>query len=144
MRLPAEMCVCYCGTAKHFALQCPYVYLNLITRGYNMTLRFPFALSQMCRLLQAVVQQKTKNFEETEQYHNHQQAIQTVEDIQRSSYHRSPTVEDDFSLRMAIPKQVTLDVSPVQTPTNFRAALPIKEGLVEKKGHSVAFLMWPK
>ena len=97
----------------------------------------------MCRLLQAVVQRRTRNFEESEQYL--QQELRTVDDT--VTYRKSTPMEDGYSAQIhvsSVPKRVTLDVTPAQTPANLEPALPIMEGLVEKKGHSVAFLMWPK
>ena len=35
-------------------------------------------------------------------------------------------------------------ISAKQSPADLGPGVPIKEGLVEKKGHSAAFLMWPK
>ena len=110
----------------------------------------------MCRLLQAVVGQKTERpqYEESLQYQDHWQETESVEQVPESSNHLESRTykEEDYSPQLSqtiVPKRVRLTSSLVNLPcatgsTKFGPGIPIKEGLVEKKGHSVAFLMWPK
>ena len=110
----------------------------------------------MCRLLQAVVHQKTEtfNFEESLHYHEHRQEPESVEKVPESSNYplEKEIYKDDNYAQQHIPsrtiKRVRLtplvDLPSTKTPSSLGTGKPIKEGLVEKKGHSVAFLMWPK
>ena len=104
----------------------------------------------MCRLLEAVVQQRA-NFEEPVQHHELEQEPRNMEQKEINKY--SGYVDESCTTQQSATgstKRVTLmpsslmDISATQTPTDLGPGLPIKEGLVEKKGHSVAFLMWPK
>ena len=111
----------------------------------------------MCRLLQAVVRQKAENFnfEESLHYHEYRQEPESVEEVPESSnYPQEKEIykKDDY-VQQHIPsraiKRVKLipslvDLLSTKTPRSLGTGKPIKEGLVEKKGHSVAFLMWPK
>ena len=107
----------------------------------------------MCRLLQAVVHQKAGKYEESVQYHEHSEPVEEVPEIS-SCLGETTYKRDDYSPQLVpssvtkrvrlTPSLVDLHVSSTQSPTNLGPGKPIKEGLVEKKGHSVAFLMWPK
>ena len=111
----------------------------------------------MCRLLQAVVRQKAENFdfEESLHYHEHRQEPESVEEVPESSNYlveKRVAKEDNFAAQH-IPSGTTkrvrltpslVDLPSTKGPSNLGPGKPIKEGLVEKKGHSVAFLMWPK
>lgn len=110
----------------------------------------------MCRLLQAIVQQKTENFEESSHFHEFELESKSMDEVQENiSYQEDERLsrEKGYTLQQAsspVPKRVTMvpptlaDITPTQSPVDLGPGLPIKEGLVEKKGHSVAFLMWPK
>ena len=109
-----------------------------------------FCLLQMCRLLEAIVHQRANGFEESVQYHELQQEQKPTREQENSGY---PLFTESNVTQLAPagkPKRVTLmpsslkDVSTPKSPTDLGPGVPIKEGLVEKKGHSVAFLMWPK
>ena len=108
----------------------------------------------MCRLLQAVVRQKSENLEESFQFDEHRQESESVVDVpETSSYQEKRVYKKDNYAPQHVPggiiKRVRLtpslvDLPSTNSPTNLGPGKPIKEGLVEKKGHSVAFLMWPK
>ena len=110
----------------------------------------------MCRLLQAIVRQKTENFnfEESLQYDEHRQESESLEEVpETTSYLEKRVYNKDNYAPQHVPSDVTkrvrltpslVNLPTTNSPTNFGPGKPIKEGLVEKKGHSVAFLMWPK
>ncbi len=111
----------------------------------------------MCRLLQAVVRQKVENFNFEESLHYHRQEHESIEEVPESSVYpleKEIYREDNYATQhipsgatkrvRLTPSLVDLRVPSTKTPSNLGTGKPIKEGLVEKRGHSVAFLMWPK
>lgn len=105
----------------------------------------------MCRLLEALVNQTTNGFEETIQYREDKQESETLVEQSNSIYQeeKSPTEKPQVSVppsnkRVKLMPSSLVGISAKQSPADLGPGIPIKEGLVEKKGHSVAFLMWPK
>lgn len=111
----------------------------------------------MCRLLQAVVCQKAENFnfEESLHYPEHRQEPKSLEEVPGSSNYlpEKRVYKEDHYASQHTPSVTTkrvrltpslVDLQSTKAPSNLGPGKPIKEGLVEKKGHSVAFLMWPK
>lgn len=101
----------------------------------------------MCRLLETIVNQTTNNLEESVQYSEHEREAKTVVEQNKVYQENRPLTERPSVTPPPNLKRVRLMPSNYvanQSPIDVGPGLPIKEGLVEKKGHSAAFLMWPK
>ena len=97
----------------------------------------------MCRLLEAIVNQATNSFEETIQYSDKQET-ETLERSNSIETEKPQVCPPSSNKRVKLVPSSLVGMSPKQSPADLGPGVPIKEGLVEKKGHSAAFLMWPK
>lgn len=98
----------------------------------------------MCRLLEAIVNQAINSFEEAIQYSEDKQETETLERSNSIETEKLQVCPPSSNKHVKLMPSSLVGISAKQSPADLGPGVPIKEGLVEKKGHSAAFLMWPK